>query len=137
MRMSDSSTHKKTADKRSSKKSLSRDVSSYTHETEKRTNIPPVGLVSTATDPFNGKTRYEHDPHIDPFLSWAGKTEGTSFEIPNVSLHVHERIEPQRIIKNFLKKDAAPRQASLFESPENELPVSKAIEFYTHSLPSR
>jgi adenine-specific DNA-methyltransferase len=29
---------------------------------------------------------------------WAGKTERTSFEVPTVSLHVHERIDPKAII---------------------------------------
>ncbi len=115
------------------KKHTLKTVESYVHDTEKRTNTPPVGLVSTATDPIEGKKQYEHDPHIDPQLSWAGKKEGTSFEVPNVSLHIHERIDPQRIIKNFLKKGSVPTQQSLFEEPENELPISKAIEFYAHS----
>lgn len=114
------------------KKHTLKTVESYVHD-EKRPNTPPVGLVSTATDPIEGKRKYEHDPHIDPQLSWAGKKEGMSFEVPNVSLHIHERIDPQRIIKNFLKKDAAPRQQSLFDEPDNELPISKAIEFYAHS----
>lgn len=114
------------------KKHTLKTVESYVHD-EKRPNTPPVGLVSTATDPIEGKRKYEHDPHIDPQLSWAGKKEGMSFEVPNVSLHIHERIDPQRIIKNFLRKDAAPRQQSLFDEPDNELPISKAIEFYAHS----
>lgn len=108
-------------------------LGSYKHDTEKRPNTPPVGLVSTATDPIEGKREFSHDPNIEPSLNWAGKKEGMSFEVPNVSLHVHERIDPQRIIKNFLKKDAAPQQASLFDEPNNELPINKAIEFYMHS----
>ena len=27
----------------------------------------------------------------DPFLNWAGKAERTSFDVPVVSLHIHER----------------------------------------------
>jgi adenine-specific DNA-methyltransferase len=108
------------------------EVKTYDHKGEKRKNIPPVGLVSSATDKFDGKTKYEHDPHIDPYLSWAGKKEGTEFEVPNVSLHIHERIDPKRIIKSFLKKDSGPKQPSLFEEPENEPPLNKAIEFYKH-----
>ena len=77
----------------------------YTHKEKKRKNNPPVGLVSSATDKMGGKTEYEHDPHIDPYLSWAGKTEGTSFEVPNVSLHIHERIDPNRLTKTFVKED--------------------------------
>lgn len=29
-----------------------------------------------------------------PYLSWAGKAETTTFDVPTVSLHVHERIDP-------------------------------------------
>ena len=33
-----------------------------------------------------------------PYLNWAGKARRTSFEVPTVSLHVHERIDPKTII---------------------------------------
>jgi len=69
------------------------ELDTYIHE-EKRKNNPPVGLVSNITDRLNGKTKYQHDPHIDPYLSWAGKKEHESIEVPNVSLHIHERIDP-------------------------------------------
>jgi adenine-specific DNA-methyltransferase len=35
----------------------------------------------------------------EPYLNWAGKAEHTSFEVPTVSLHVHERIDPRTIIE--------------------------------------
>lgn len=35
---------------------------------------------------------YEYDPHLAPQLVWTGKAENTSFEVPTVSLHIHERI---------------------------------------------
>ncbi|NQU77430.1 site-specific DNA-methyltransferase [Candidatus Falkowbacteria bacterium] len=111
----------------------SKAIESYAHEGEKRKNNPPVGLVSSATDKLGvGKKKYKHDPHIDPYLSWAGRKEGTEFEVPNVSLHIHERIDPKRITKTFLKKDIGPRQASLFEQPDNVPPLHKAIDFYKH-----
>ncbi len=108
-------------------------VDAYVHEGQTRKNNPPVGLVSSATDKLNGRTQYQHDPHIDPFLSWAGKAEGNSFEVQNVSLHIHERIDPQRVIKAFVqdkKKDE--RQISLFEQPENDPPLTQAVDFYHH-----
>lgn len=108
------------------------EVKTYDHKGAKRKNIPPVGLVSSATDKLDSKRPYEHDPHIDPYLSWAGKKEGTEFEVQNVSLHIHERIDPKRIIKSFLKKETGPKQNSLFEQPDNEPPLNKAIEFYKH-----
>ncbi len=108
-------------------------VDAYTHKDEKRLNNPQVGLVSSQTDKLDGRTKYEHDPHIDPQLSWAGKKEGTSFEVPNVSLHIHERIDPKRIVKAFLKSESSsPKQISLFEEPDNEPPLNKAIDFYSH-----
>jgi len=108
------------------------EVKTYDHKGEKRKNIPPVGLVSSATDKLDGRAKYSHDPHIDPYLSWSGKKEGTEFEVQNVSLHIHERIDPKRIIKSFLKKDAGPKQISLFDQPDNEPPLNKAIDFYKH-----
>lgn len=110
----------------------SKTLENYSHEGEKRKNNPPVGLVSSSTDRLNGRTKYAHDPHIDPYLSWSGKKEGTEFEVQNVSLHIHERIDPKRIIKSFLKKDTGPKQTSFFEQPENEPPLHKAIDFYRH-----
>jgi adenine-specific DNA-methyltransferase len=107
-------------------------VESYSHKGKKRKNNPPVGLVSSATDKLNGRTKYQHDPHIDPYLSWAGKKEGADFEVQNVSLHIHERIDPKRIIKSFLKEDTKPQQPSLFEQPDNDPPLNKAIDFYRH-----
>ena len=118
--------------KRTTRKSKEISVESYSHKGKKRKNNPPVGLVSTATDKLNGRTKYQHDPHIDPYLSWTGKKEGAEFEVQNVSLHIHERIDPKRIIKSFLKEDTKPKQPSLFEQPDNDPPLNKAIHFYHH-----
>lgn len=107
-------------------------LENYTHSENKRVNNPPVGLVSSSTDNVTGIKNYAHDPHIDPQLSWSGKVEGTNFDVPNVSLHIHERIDPQRIAKSFIKKRSQPTQPSLFENPYNELPLLKAVHFYQH-----
>ena len=109
-----------------------RQVESYAHEDKERVNNPPVGLVTPDTDPDTGTQTYEHDPHIDPYLSWAGKAEHTSFEVPTVSLHVHERIDPRTIIEAARKRDEAEPQMSLFQAPEENPPLRDAIEFYKH-----
>ena len=114
------------------KKPTGKSVHSYTHDDKKRKNNPPVGLVSATTDKLNGRTQYRHDPHIDPTLAWAGKAEGMSFEVQNVSLHIHERIDPSRIVQSFLKPKKEPQQLSLFLEPENEPPLPQAIDFYRH-----
>ena len=44
---------------------------------------------------------YEYDPHLDPQLVWTGKAENTSFEVPAVSLHIHERIATEAVVRLF------------------------------------
>ncbi|WP_048051460.1 site-specific DNA-methyltransferase [Methanosarcina soligelidi] len=105
-------------------------IEQYDHLGKERINNPQVGLVTPITDPDTGeKKQYEYDPHIDPQLQWAGKTEHTSFEVPTVSLHVHERIDPKTIISSF-KKGKKRVQASLFDVYEK--PFREAVEFYKH-----
>ena len=110
-----------------------RPIESYQHRDQERLNNPPVGLVTPETDKDAGKKTYQYDPHLDPQLQWAGKAEHTSFEIPTVSLHVHERIDPRTIIEATRKRNGngAP-QMPLFESAEENPPVRDAIEFYKH-----
>lgn len=108
-------------------------LESYVHPDKQRVNNPPVGLVTAKTDPGNGKKRYAYDPHLDPQLVWAGKAERTSFEVPTVSLHAHERINPLTIIEAVWKRNGhGVRQPSLFELPDENPPLREAIEFYRH-----
>lgn len=115
---------------RKPKSTTQKPIEQYEHKDKERLNNPPVGLVDAHTD--NGgfrKKTYQYDPHLDPQLQWAGKAEHTSFEVPTVSLHVHERIDPRRIIDTVKKKDTN-IQGSLFE--ENKRPLREAVEFYKH-----
>ena len=111
-----------------------RPIESYDHRDKERLNNPPVGLVTPDTDRDAGKKTYSYDPHLDPQLQWAGKAEHTSFEVPTVSLHVHERIDPRTIIEATRKRNGngGPMQGSLFELPEENPPVRDAIDFYGH-----
>lgn len=113
------------------KKQTKRDIQQYDHSDKERVNIPPVGLVNPKTDPDKGeKKTYEYDPHLDPQLQWAGKAEHTSFEVPTVSLHVHERIDPKTIIESVRKEqEDEGTQLSLFAERK---PLREAIEFYKH-----
>lgn len=107
-------------------------LESYVHDQAKRTNLPPMGLVKPENDPVEApKRKYEFDPHMDPQLQWAGKTERTSFEVPTVSLHVHERIDPRRIV-DAVTKDPDGAQMSMFED-ERKKSFREAIEFYKHN----
>ncbi|PIZ44263.1 site-specific DNA-methyltransferase, partial [candidate division WWE3 bacterium CG_4_10_14_0_2_um_filter_41_14] len=116
---------------------LKKDISlgQYQHNKVKRVNNPQVGLVSSDLDTKPKKKVYRHDPYIDPTLSWAGKAEGTSFDVDTVSLHIHERIDPKRIIKQVLKKttETGPIQPSLFEQPSENLNTEKEFDFYHHT----
>ena len=103
------------------------------HTDKERPNNPEVGLVTPLTDPDAGGKTYAHDPHLDPELSWCGKAENTSFEVPTVSLHVHERIEPRTIIEAARKGNGRPEeQLSFFARPEENRPLREAIDFYRH-----
>ncbi|MDP1652445.1 MAG: DNA methyltransferase, partial [Rhodocyclaceae bacterium] len=124
------------------------DILSYRHP-DRRKNNPEVGMVTPTTDPDEGKTRWQHDPHLDPSLIWTGKAERTSFAVDTVSLHVHERIDPASILSALRKKVGAgdtPKekqkgaraaqlkamQPGLFDAPFESLPLRDAIDFYKH-----
>jgi adenine-specific DNA-methyltransferase len=110
-----------------------RSIESYQHPDHERLNNPPVGLVTPQTDPDDRAQTYAYDPHLDPQLVWAGKAEHTSFKVPTVSLHVHERIDPCTIVEAVRKRDEAqPVQLSLFALPDENPPLRQAIEFYRH-----
>jgi len=116
-----------------------RAIEQYEHDDKERANNPPVGLVTSHTDPDAGKKRYAYDPHLAPTLVWAGKAEQAEFEVPTVSLHVHERIDPRTIIEAVRRRNgpakpsAAAVQRSLFEEPEENPPLREAVDFYKHA----
>ena len=128
-----------------------RPIERYEHKDKKRINNPPVGLVTPETDPplpthktydypqpvpsVKRSINLDYDPHLDPQLVWAGKKEHASFEVPTVSLHVHERIDPHTIIDAVRKRNGngLAVQPSLFERREENPPLREAIDFYRHA----
>jgi adenine-specific DNA-methyltransferase len=112
-----------------------RPIEQYDHKDKTRVNNPQVGLVTPRTDPLatTHKT-YFYDPHLDPQLQWAGKKEHLSFDVPTVSLHVHERIDPRTIVEAVRKRNGngRPVQGYLFETKEENPPLRDAIDFYRH-----
>ncbi|MEX0803366.1 MAG: site-specific DNA-methyltransferase [Candidatus Binatia bacterium] len=114
-------------------KSKKKPIEQYAHKDKQRANNPPVGLVTPQTDKDSGRKTYAYDPHLDPQLVWAGKAERTSFEVPTVSLHVHERIDPRTIVEAVRRRNGHnDQQMSLFQSPDENPPLREAIEFYKH-----
>ena len=110
-------------------------IEQYDHRDKTRANNPPAGLVTPATDPDAGVAAYAYDPHLDPQLVWSGKAEHTSFDVPTVSLHVHERIDPRTIIEAVRRRngDGQPEQLPLFAAPGENPPLREAVEFYRHA----
>lgn len=112
-------------------------VKVYRHEEAKRKNNPEVGLANwepkAKTPP---KVKYEYDPFLDPQLQWAGKAERLSFDVDTVSLHIHERVSTQAIVK-AVKKNGERKQSQqilfdLFADPQ--FPLDQAVEFYQHDV---
>ena len=75
----------------------------------------------------------------EPYLNWAGKAEGTSFDVDTVSVHVHERIDPATILAGLQKRlkdskgnDTHKFQSDLFHAPFENLPLREAVDFYKH-----
>ncbi|OQB75344.1 MAG: Modification methylase DpnIIB [bacterium ADurb.Bin132] len=66
----------------------------------------------------------------DPFLNWAGKAERTSFDVPVVSLHIHERISPGSVL-NSITTSTVEYSHGLFGEIEKR-PLREAIQFYKH-----
>lgn len=105
------------------------EVEQYVHADKTRLNNPEIGLVNPDKEQSGNKKEYKFDPHLDPELQWAGKVERPSFEVPTVSLHVHERIDPKTIIES-VKKEVEDEQPSLFATEKK--PLRQAVEFYKH-----
>jgi adenine-specific DNA-methyltransferase len=112
-------------------------IEQYEHTDKKRVNNPPVGLVTPDTDPpAPARQRRQYDPHLDPQLIWTGKAERTTFEVPTVSLHVHERIDPKTIIAAVRARNGNGNgQLPLFARPQENQSLRDAIDFYNHTKP--
>jgi adenine-specific DNA-methyltransferase len=105
-----------------------REVDDYRHDEAQRLNNPEAGLARYETEKPPTK-RYEYDPRMDPQLVWAGKAERASFEVDAVSIHVHERLSTEAIIRTLRKEQP---QLALFGDPE--LDRDREVEFYQHEV---
>ncbi|MDQ3672726.1 MAG: site-specific DNA-methyltransferase [Actinomycetota bacterium] len=103
-------------------------IADYRHEEATRVNNPPAGLAWQDTEKAT-KRKFEYDPHLDPQLVWAGKAERTSFEVEAASIHIHERLSTDDIVRSVLRE---PAQPALFDY--EELDRSKTIDFYRHEM---
>ena len=103
-------------------------VADYEHTEARRTNNPPAGLAHLDREATPVKT-LSYDAHLDPQLTWAGKAERASVDVPAPSVHVHEELSAQQIIGSVRRQRL---QGSLFDV--DTLDPNKAVEFYQHDL---
>lgn len=75
-----------------------REIRSTIHSGDSRPNNPSAGFTQGDLEPDKLDT-YHIDPNDSPSLYWAGKPESESFTVPATSIHRHETIYPQRLIK--------------------------------------
>ena len=114
-----------------------REVDAYEHKGYERANNPKAGYARY--DRVKEETaKYAYDPHIDPTLQWAGKQEGTSFEVPTSSIHIHESIKPHKILRKAFKTvsdDYDALQVSLFPTRlDNMRERQQDLQFYKHGV---
>lgn len=109
---------------------VEKEIRSYYHGDKERLNNPPVGL-SIYEGEETERNSYSYDPNIDPQLNWCGKAERTSFEVPLVSLHTHENINPHAILKSAREGRVGQYQATLFDT-DSLVARRERLEFYKH-----
>ena len=103
-------------------------VEDYRHDEATRLNNPEAGLARYKNEP-TPRRAWAFDPHLDPQLQWAGKTERTAFDVDAVSLHVHERLSSAAIVSSLQRQQL---QLDLFADPQLER--SAEVEFYQHAV---
>ena len=111
-----------------------REITSYRHRGEERVNNPPVGLVTGATDPDAGKRSYEYDPHLDPHTRCGpGRPSTRHSRYPRFRCTCMSALTHAASSSGVRRRNGQNmRQSSLFEAPEENLPMRQAVQFYQH-----
>jgi adenine-specific DNA-methyltransferase len=68
-----------------------------------------------------------------PFLTWAGKAERLSFDVPTLPLFVHERLSTKAIVETLVghKRDKQIDMYSLFGDPQHSI-TDQVLKAYEH-----
>src|ERR1700735_2955710 len=110
---------------RSQRGSQPKQADVYWHKEAHRLNNPEAGLAFYEMgDP--PQIRLEHrvttdeswDPRISPQLVWAGKSITEDVRVDAVSVHVHERISAEAIVRTVLKNQGIQLSMDLFADPK-------------------
>jgi adenine-specific DNA-methyltransferase len=110
------------------RRAKNKEVEDYRHEQATRLNNPPAALAREDLDEVPTR-KFDFDPHLPPELWWAGKDQRAELEVEAPSIHIHERLSAEAIMRAAQKEDA---QLDLFGDPG--LDRTKAIEFYEHEM---
>lgn len=105
-----------------------KEVGDYRHEDARRLNNPTAARAREDIAPVPSH-RYSFDPHLPPELVWAGKVEEDELVVEAPSIHVHERLSTEAILKAARRENA---QIALFADPE--LDRAQQVEFYEHEM---
>lgn len=105
-----------------------KEVGDYRHEVATRLNNPTAALAREDLAPIPERT-FMFDPHLDPQLVWAGKAEQDELTVEAPSIHVHERLSTEAIMKATRRENA---QIALFADPG--LDRATQVEFYEHEM---
>jgi adenine-specific DNA-methyltransferase len=91
-------------------------------------NNPTAALAREDVAPVPERT-YRFDPHLSPELVWASKAEQADLTVEAPSIHVHERLSTEAILKAAQQENA---QVALFADPG--LDRAAQVEFYEHEM---
>ena len=113
-----------------------RELDSYSHDDSTRPNNPQAGLASHDSQSDSLHT-YKFDANLSPSLEWSGKAENESFTVPVSSIHVHETVNPLRVINSVQRVTPKTQEQQLLLFPEASplqriLEQQAAIEAYRH-----
>lgn len=106
-----------------------KEVGDYRHEDARRLNNPTAALAREDVAPVPSRP-LRFNPHLPPELVWAGKEEeGDEIIVEAPSIHVHERLSTDAILKAAQRENA---QIALFADPG--LDRVQQVEFYEHEM---
>jgi len=110
-----------------------KDLRSYLHDKKDRSNNPQVWLVSLDTDIDPTITDYIIENRAEPSLKWVDDRETGKISVPNLSLHIHEKIDPLEFLKRIITSSKKlEKQQSLFNFISKEIPASDISKFYQY-----
>jgi adenine-specific DNA-methyltransferase len=119
------------------------EIQSFTHESDKRRNIPTAELqaVVQANHLQPISLRYPRNTDLDPQFVWRGKDnqDWSDLVVHAPPLYIQEKVHPKALIDDLIQEtrrsdqpDQAPRQLDLFDDFNGIPKEADKTEFYQH-----